>query len=79
MAVLQPYKDTKYYLWKYLPSQPGAAVFAALFALLTAWHVWKTFRTRSWFWTAFVIGGMCKRTRDEAQNTKSLGDKISSC
>lgn len=53
---LQPYLHG-YYLWKYVPSLPGAIIFAILFASITAAHTWRLFRTRLWFCIPFTIGG----------------------
>ncbi|KAF7554645.1 hypothetical protein G7Z17_g2780 [Cylindrodendrum hubeiense] len=57
MTELKPYKGG-YYLWLYVPSTPAAALFTALFALGTAYISWRMFKTRTWFCTAFIIGGI---------------------
>lgn len=59
MAVLEPY-DGDYYLWKYLPSIPAAAIFAILFALATIAHCWRVGTTRTWSAIPFCIGGLSK-------------------
>lgn len=56
MPELRPYRGN-YYLWHYIPSLPGAIVFAVLFAIATAFHGWKMARTRLWFCSLFVVGG----------------------
>ncbi|KAI9146732.1 Protein RTM1 [Paramyrothecium foliicola] len=56
MAELKTYKG--YQLWLYLPSVVAAAIFTALFTLVTAFTAWRTFKTRSWFCVAFVVGGL---------------------
>ena len=48
-----------YYLWKYLPSLPGAAVFCVLFAILTAAHTYRLYINRLWFCIPFAVGGLC--------------------
>jgi hypothetical protein len=58
MPELQLYKGVVY-LWAYIPNLPAAIVFAILFALATAAHMYKMFRTRMWFCIPFVIGGIC--------------------
>jgi hypothetical protein len=58
MAQLKPYRGD-YYLWLYIPSTPAAAVFTALFALVTAYIGWRMFRTRAWFCSVLIIGGFC--------------------
>jgi hypothetical protein len=60
MTELKPNRGN-YYLWLYVPSTPAAALFTALFALGTAAIVWRMIRSRAWFCTVFVIGGIRKR------------------
>ncbi|KAJ4223303.1 hypothetical protein NW759_005938 [Fusarium solani] len=57
MAELKPYRGD-YYLWLYIPSTPAAALFTALFSLGTAYTMWRMFKSRTWFCTAFVVGGL---------------------
>jgi len=48
-----------YYLWKYLPSLPAAAIFVVLFAVITAAHGYKLWKSKLWrlcIW--LVIGGL---------------------
>jgi hypothetical protein len=47
-------------LYRYTPSLPAAVVSVAVFAILTALHVWRMKRARAYYFTAFVIGGVCK-------------------
>jgi len=54
---LQPYKDG-YYLWKYVPSLPAAIVFAILFCGITTLHLVRLWKSRLWFCTWFVLGGL---------------------
>ena len=58
MAVLKPLRGG-YYLWEYVPSVPAAVIFAVLFLLTTAFVFYRMIRTRTWFSTPFVIGGIC--------------------
>ena len=48
-------------LYRYDPSLPAATTFVAIFAILTALHAWRLYRVRALYFTAFVIGGICKR------------------
>lgn len=59
MAELKPYSGD-YYLWLYLPNTIAAALFTALFALGTAAVSWRMFKTKAWFCTVFVLGGLCE-------------------
>ncbi|KAH6719059.1 putative RTA1 domain protein [Leptodontidium sp. MPI-SDFR-AT-0119] len=57
MAVLKPLNGSNYFIWKYLPSLPAAAIFALLFFAITAAHSWKIYKTRLWFCIPIVVGG----------------------
>ncbi|CAG7927492.1 unnamed protein product [Penicillium olsonii] len=57
MPELKPYRGG-YYLWKYVPSLPGAIIFLILFFVATVFHFWKIHRTKAWFFLAFAIGGI---------------------
>ncbi|CRK19837.1 Protein RTA1 like protein [Verticillium longisporum] len=45
-------------LYRYTPSLPAAIVSVAIFAVLTAGHVWRMSRARAFYFTPFVIGGI---------------------
>ncbi|KAL9946758.1 hypothetical protein D7B24_008378 [Verticillium nonalfalfae] len=45
-------------LYRYTPSLPAAIVSVAIFAALTAVHVWRMSRARAFYFTPFVIGGI---------------------
>ncbi|KAF3355489.1 hypothetical protein VdG1_06901 [Verticillium dahliae VDG1] len=45
-------------LYRYTPSLPAAIVSVAIFAVLTAVHVWRMLRARAFYFTPFVIGGI---------------------
>ncbi|KAH7126449.1 RTA1 like protein-domain-containing protein [Dactylonectria estremocensis] len=57
MAELKPYRGG-YYLWKYLPSKAAAIVFLILFLVATAAVAWRMYKTKTWYCSVFVIGGM---------------------
>lgn len=46
-------------LYRYNPSLPAAIVSVAVFAILTALHCWRMHKARSFYFTAFIIGGVC--------------------
>lgn len=46
-------------LYRYTPSLEGAAVSVAVFGILTAIHFWRLFQARAFYFTPFVIGGVC--------------------
>jgi hypothetical protein len=47
-------------LYRYTPSLSAAIVFVVIFAILSALHVARIQRHRSYYFTAFTIGGFCK-------------------
>ncbi|KAH9906901.1 RTA1-domain-containing protein [Xylariomycetidae sp. FL2044] len=49
--------DAFFALYRYLPSLEAAAISVACFALVTAGHVFRMFRARTFYFTPFVIGG----------------------
>ncbi|CAH0028110.1 unnamed protein product [Clonostachys rhizophaga] len=57
MAELKPYRGD-YYLWLYLPSTVAGAIFTTLFVLSTAFVAWRMIKSRAWFCTVFIIGGL---------------------
>lgn len=46
--------------YDYIPSIPAAVTFIVLFGILTLLHCWQMFRGRTWFFTAFIFGGICE-------------------
>ncbi|RAK95692.1 RTA1-domain-containing protein [Aspergillus ibericus CBS 121593] len=49
---------TMFAFYRYNPSMAGAVIFTGLFALTTIWHLWQLFRTRTWFFIPFTVGGI---------------------
>lgn len=49
-----------YPLYRYEPSIAAAVIFCILFLLATIIHSVQMVKTRTWFLTAFVLGGLCK-------------------
>ncbi len=46
--------------YTYNPSLPAAYIFMTLFAGVTLAHFIYVFPLRSWYFTNFVLGGICK-------------------
>ncbi|OJJ83729.1 RTA1 domain-containing protein [Aspergillus glaucus CBS 516.65] len=44
-------------LYRYTPSLVAAIIFIVLFVLMTFYHLYQVVRTRSWYFTIFVVGG----------------------
>lgn len=49
-----------YELYRYTPSLEAAAIFAALFAGTTIVHIYQLVKTKAWYFTPFVVGGVCE-------------------
>jgi hypothetical protein len=47
-------------LYRYTPSVAAAVIFIILFTITTAFHVWQLIKSRSWYFIAFVLGGICE-------------------
>ncbi|CEJ62836.1 hypothetical protein PMG11_11322 [Penicillium brasilianum] len=45
-------------LYRYTPSTSAAAVFVALFSLMTLCHLFQLLRSRSWYFLSFLTGGI---------------------
>lgn len=45
--------------YRYDPSMGGAFLFILLFIGTTFYHMFQVFRTRTWYFVPFVIGGTC--------------------
>lgn len=50
--------DTTFVLYHYTPSAVAAIIFAAIFFLSSIIHAWRIIRSRSWYFSAIVIGGL---------------------
>jgi hypothetical protein len=56
MPKLLPLNGGDYYLWKYVPSTPASVIAAILWLIISSVLVWRMFKTRTWFCSAFIIG-----------------------
>lgn len=45
--------------YEYFPSKAAAVIACLIFVTVTILHTWQLFRTRTWFFIPFVIGGLC--------------------
>jgi hypothetical protein len=50
-------EGAQYMLYRYEPSLAAAAIFTALFFLVTLLHTYQLLRTRTWIFIPFVVGG----------------------
>lgn len=46
--------------YAYTPSKAIAIIACLIFVAITSLHLWQLFRTRTWFFIPFVLGGLCK-------------------
>ena len=51
--------STTFHLYTYHPSLAAALIFIILFALTTTLHIYQLTKTRAWYLTPIVIGGLC--------------------
>ncbi|KAM0325424.1 hypothetical protein ACHAQA_007410 [Verticillium albo-atrum] len=54
------YKNADYAFYRYDPNLGAAIVFIILFACTTGLHFWQMWKTKTWYMTAFVLGGVCE-------------------
>jgi hypothetical protein len=47
-------------LYRYTPSVAAAVIFIILFIITTIFHLWQLIKSRSWYFIAFVLGGICE-------------------
>lgn len=57
MTTLQPREGFK--LFYYDPSLAAAVIFIICFLATTILHTYQLFRTRTWFFIPFLLGGYC--------------------
>lgn len=50
---------SEYRLYEYNPSTAAAITATACFGLITICHLIHYFAQRTWFFTPFIIGGIC--------------------
>ena len=58
-ASAAPAESFDFQLYRYTPSLPAAIVSVAVFAILTSLHIWRLVRVKAFYFTPFVIGGVC--------------------
>lgn len=56
--------NSDFKLYHYNPSVAAAVVFVLLFLATSIYHVWQMVKTRTWFFLAFIIGGICEQHDD---------------
>ena len=47
--------------YHYDPSLAAAAISAILFLITTLAHIWQMSKHKTWFFVAFIVGGLCKK------------------
>jgi hypothetical protein len=62
----------KFELYHYYPSTAAAAIFVALFSVVTAFHTFKVFQKRTWYFIPFLIGGYCEFCCSPSFSDRSL-------
>jgi hypothetical protein len=59
---------TDFKLFRYDPNLGAAVFFVILFMVASVLHTYQYFVTKTWFFTAFVIGCWCKSSIDRRQS-----------
>ncbi|KAL0935466.1 RTA1 domain protein [Colletotrichum truncatum] len=54
------YVNAQWSFYRFEPSMAAAVFFCIVFILTTALHLFQMIRTKTWYLTAFVIGGFCE-------------------
>ncbi|KAF4760776.1 hypothetical protein N7455_001065 [Penicillium solitum] len=58
VASIRSDEEVSFAFYRYDPSMGGAVLFAILFMGTTFYHIFQMFKTRTWFFIPFVIGGL---------------------
>ncbi|CAM1505775.1 Fc.00g114120.m01.CDS01 [Cosmosporella sp. VM-42] len=60
-AVCTPnYVDAQWSKYRYEPSKPAATIFTVLFAITTLLHGFQMWKSKTWYLTALICGGLCE-------------------
>jgi hypothetical protein len=68
------YKTAPFSYYRYDPSLEANVIFVVLFALSTLLHGFQMWRTRTWYLTALVLGGVCEAIGYVGRVLSSLED-----
>jgi hypothetical protein len=50
----------KFVFYHYDPSLVSAIIFATLFSVTTMIHIYQMSKSRAWYMTTLIVGGICK-------------------
>lgn len=56
---MTPLVSRGYTFWNYAPSLAAAVIFLLVFIVLMGLHTWSMVKSKTWFCTAFTLGGVC--------------------
>lgn len=71
--------DALFKLYRYDPSMVAALIFILLFIAITGLHLYQLVRTKAWFFTCFVIGGISKAQLSHDVPGSGMLTKIQQC
>ncbi|KAK1624864.1 RTA1 like protein-domain-containing protein [Colletotrichum phormii] len=54
------YVNAEWSFYRFEPSTAAAVFFCVVYVLTTGLHIFQLVRTKTWYMTAFVIGGLCE-------------------
>lgn len=60
MSCVPDYVDASWSFYRYEPSMAATVIFIILFIATTALHAFQMIKVKTWYLTAFCIGGLCE-------------------
>ncbi|KOS43940.1 hypothetical protein ACN38_g5113 [Penicillium nordicum] len=60
MSCVPDYVDASWSFYRYEPSMAATVIFIILFIATTALHAFQMIKVKTWYLTAFCIGGLCQ-------------------
>jgi hypothetical protein len=64
MSASNGVEEAVFAFYRYDPNMAAAVLFTLLFIGTTGYHIFQMFKSRTWFFVPFVIGGICLCTFD---------------
>lgn len=66
------YVNAEWSFYRFEPSTAAAVFFCVVYVLTTSLHIFQLVRTKTWYMTAFVIGGLCKCFEEDIMSVPRL-------
>lgn len=68
-------EHSDFQLFRYDPSLAAAVIFVILFLAMSLLHTYQIVVSRTWFFTAFVVGGYRKSTMPDDMIRRGVANK----